>query len=150
MDERRALRLDERECSRERLLEVGALKLGLRAVVLRRLDLRHRRVLRHEDRRLDAGLARGPGDRLAVIAGAGRDDAGAALAPRERRDLVDGAADLERAGALQVLGLERDVAPDELRERLGAVDRGDARDPVEPRPCLLDLSLRRCRLHLQP
>src|SRR5436190_982379 len=73
-----------------------------------------------------------------------------ALAPRERLDLVDGAADLERAGALQVLGLERDVAPDELLERLGAVDRGDARDPVEPRPCLLDLSLRRCRLHLQP
>jgi hypothetical protein len=51
----------------------------LGAVVARRLDLRHRRVLRHEDRRGMPELARRPRDRLAVVAGARRDDAGRAL-----------------------------------------------------------------------
>ena len=76
------------------------------AVVARRVDLRHRRVLRHEDRRADPELARRPGDRLAVVARARRDHAGGALLVAERRELVDRAAHLERAGALQVLGLQ--------------------------------------------
>jgi hypothetical protein len=49
----------------ERLLEALAGELDAAAVRARRLDLRHGRVPGLEDRRLDTGLARRPGDRLA-------------------------------------------------------------------------------------
>ena len=129
VDERRAGPLDVRLRGRDRLLEALAGELGRSAVRPRRLDLRHRRVLRHEDRRRDPGLARRPRDRLAVVAGARGDDAGA-RAPRRRasRCVLYGAADLERAGALEVLGLEVHLAPGEPRERLRRIDRRLARD----------------------
>ena len=107
----------------ERLVEVLAGQLDVRPVVHGRLDLRHRRVLRHEDRRRDLRLARRPRDRLAVVAGARRDHARGALGVAQRRDLVDGAADLERARALERLGLQLDVAADHARERLRGEDR---------------------------
>ena len=75
VNERRAGRVDERLCRRHRLVEADADELDLRAVVPGGVDLGHRRVLRHEDGGGDAGLARRPRDRLAVIARAGRDDA---------------------------------------------------------------------------
>ena len=96
------------ERGRERLLERLAVKLRLRAVVPRRLDLRHRRVMRHEDAGERARLAGGPGDRLAVVAGARGDDAGGVLLRAQLGDLVDRAADLEGAGALEVLRLQVD------------------------------------------
>ena len=67
----------------------------------------------------------------------------------ERRELVDGAADLERARALQVLGLQPDPAAGQLRERLRAVDRRDARAAGEPFPRRLDVSERGCRRQSQ-
>ena len=118
----------------------GADELDLRPVVPGGVDLRHRRVLRHEDGGRDAGLARRPGDRLAVIARAGRDDAGGALLVGQRRDRVDGAADLERARALEVLGLQLHGPAGAPRERLGRVDRRDARDPGDPGPRRLEVS----------
>ena len=51
VDERRAGRLDVLLRRRHRLVEAGADELDLGAVVARRVDLGHRRVLRHEDRR---------------------------------------------------------------------------------------------------
>ena len=149
MDEGGAGRLDVRQRGGQRLLEARAAELRLGAVVLRRLDLRHRGVLRHEDRRLDPGIARRPRDCLAVVARARRNDARALLALREGRDLADRPANLERARALEVLGLQADVAAGQLRECLRAVDRGDARDPVEPPARLLDLAQRRCRVNRQ-
>ena len=122
-----------------RVLDRRARQLDLGAVVARRLDLRHRRVLRHEDARVRADLARRPRDRLPVVAGARRDDAGRALLGRQRRDPVVRAADLERAGALEVLRLEMHLAAARARQRLGAVDRRDARDAFEARARLLDL-----------
>ena len=82
--ERRAGLLRARERLGQRLVEARAREHGLGAVVARRVDLRHRRVLRHVDRRLDAELARGPRDRLAVVARARRDHAGGALRPSAR------------------------------------------------------------------
>ena len=108
--ERRARALDVRLRRGDRVLEALARELGRAAVRARCLDLRHRRVLRHEDRRRGAGLACRPRDRLAVVACARGDDAGAPLLLAERRDRVVGAADLERARALQVLRLEEDLA----------------------------------------
>ena len=76
--------------------------------------------------------ARGPGDRLAVVPGARRDDAAAALLRRQLRDRVVRAADLERARALQVLGLEQDRATGETRQGLRRVHGRHARDAVQP------------------
>ena len=81
-----------------------------------------------------------------MIAGAGRDDAGGALLRRERRELVDGAADLERARPLKVLRLEAYLAPRAAREGLRQVDRGLFRDSLKTPPRLLDVSECRCDL----
>ena len=62
---------------------------------------------------------------------------------RERRDRVVGAADLERARALEVLGLEEHRATGEPRERLRRVERRLARDPREPLARRLDVGDRR-------
>ena len=105
VEEGRVLGLGVVERGGERLLERLAVQLRLRTVVPRRFDLRHRRVVRHEDAREHAGLARRPGNRLAVVARARGDDAGGVLLRAQKRDLVDRAADLESAGALEVLGL---------------------------------------------
>ena len=139
VDEGRAVLRHVRARDGQRLLERRPGELDLGAVVPGRVDLRHRRVLRHEDARPRPDLARGPRDRLAVVAGARRDDARRAFLGAQRRDAVEGTAHLERAGALEILGLEVDLAADEARQRLGAVDRRDARDVLEPRACLLDL-----------
>src|SRR5205085_10361588 len=73
VDKGRPGRLDVLVRGRKGILEAGACELRARAVVLRRVDLRHRRIERHEDRRRDPGLASRPGNRLAVVAGARRD-----------------------------------------------------------------------------
>ena len=81
----------------ERLVEAAPGEHRLRAVVARRVDLGHRRVLRHEHRRADR-RARAPPRRrpgrgcpaLAAITPAAR------CVVAERRELVDRAAHLER------------------------------------------------------
>ena len=116
------------------------------AVALGRLDLCVRGVLGHEDGCAHPGFPCGPSDRLAVVARARGDDARSALGVGELRDPVVGAADLERACALEVLGLEPHRAAREAPERLRGDDGGLARDTLEPSPRLLDLSERRaCR-----
>src|SRR5439155_14756231 len=117
----------------ERVLERLAFLLDRAAVVARRLDFRHRRVVRHEDRGGNALLARGPGDGLAVVPGARGDDARRAFLLGQASDLVDGAADLEGAGPLEVLRLEMDGPIRPARERLRSVHRRYARDSLDPR-----------------
>src|SRR5215218_1353041 len=107
-------------------------------------------VLRHEHRCLDARLARGPRDRLPVIPRARGDDAGTPFRLGQRRQLVGGAPDLERARALKILGLQRDLAPGYPRERLGAVHRRHAHDALEPRSRLFDVAQARSGLSRQP
>ena len=115
------------------------------------LDLRHRRVLWDEDPRLDAGLARRPRDRLAVVAGARCDHAGLTFGVGEEREPVHSATHLERAGALEVLGLEPDLPADDAREGLGAVDRRLAGDAGDPLASVADVSCGRgCFRQLQP
>src|SRR5207248_8878933 len=110
MHEGRAVLRDVLRRRLDRGLERATGELDLGAVLAGRVDLRHRRVLRHEDARPRPDLARGPRDRLAVVAGARRDDARRALLGAQRRDAVEGTAHLERAGALEILGLEVDFA----------------------------------------
>src|SRR5581483_11452442 len=131
----------------DRLLETLAAHRDLGPVAPRRLDLGHRRVLRDEDRRSGSSLACRPRDRLRVVPGARGDDAVGALRGLEGGELVDGAADLERAGALEVLGLQVDRPPDEPRERLRAEDGRDPRDAGEPLARLSELSCAERRRH---
>src|SRR5262249_34299201 len=134
----------------QRILEPLAGKLELGAVVLARLDLGHGSVERHVDTRADARLPRGPGDRLAVVAGARGDDSRAPLVAAEERDPVDRAPDLERAGALEVLRLQPHLAAGEARQRLRPVDRSDARDRRETLPRLADVTRRRSPITGEP
>ena len=139
MNERRTVLRDVLARRVEARLDRVAGEHDLGAVVPCCLDLRHRRVLRHEHARARADLARRPRDRLSVVACARGDDSGSAFLLAQQRDAVVRAADLERARALQVLGLEMDLAADEPRQRLGTVDRRDARDAFEARARRFDL-----------
>ena len=123
MHERRAGLRGTLECLLERLVEARTGEHGLRTVVARRVDLRHRRVLGHEHGCPDSELAGRPRDRLPVVAGARRDHAARPLVVSERRELVDRAAHLERAGALQVLRPQPHGSAAPPGERLRAVDR---------------------------
>ena len=73
------------------------------------IALHRRRVGRHDDDARDVEHLSGERDRLRVVAGREGDDAAAALVGGEARERVVGAAELEGAGALQVLALEEQV-----------------------------------------
>ena len=62
-------------------------------------------------------------DGLGVIAGAGGDDASAALFGSEREDFVERSALFEGSGALQIVELEEDGLADHLR-KAGGMARG--------------------------
>jgi hypothetical protein len=66
---------------------------------------------------------RGQGHALRVVARGERDDPPGALGRRQRGELVQRAADLEGAGALEVLALEEHLMPAGVVERLAADDR---------------------------
>jgi hypothetical protein len=143
--ERRAGALDVRRRGRDGLLEALAGQLGRAAVGASGLDLGHRRVLRHEDRRGDARFPRRPGHRLPVVPRARRDDSGGALALAQGRDRVVRPADLEGAGALEVLRLQEHLTPREAREGLRRVEGRLARDALKTGARGLDVS--DCRRH---
>ena len=110
-----------RERAAERLAVVLVTVVGrdLGAVAARRLDLRRRRIGRHENRRPRAEQTCRERDGLRVVARRIRDHRRSAW---QRSDLGVGAAKLERARTLQALRLEHDV----LAERA----RRDGRRPV--------------------
>ena len=88
-------------------------------------DLGHGRARGHEDLAREPARAGGVGDGLRVVARAAGDDAGAAVAGAE---LVERAAELERARALEVLRLDEDRAAAVLAE---AAAREDGRPADE-------------------
>src|SRR6185369_17422065 len=98
-------------------VEVVALEDHLGAVPARLLDLHERRVARHHDGRGNSQALRVIGHALRVIARGAGDDAALALPGRERRELVERAAFLERCRELVVLELEVHLGPGDLRER---------------------------------
>src|SRR5215218_7263370 len=69
-------------------------------------NLHPRGLLRHHDRGGDAEVLGGKRNSLAMVAGGIGDDAVLALGGRQLREHVEGTAQLERAGALQVLAFE--------------------------------------------
>ena len=75
-----------------------------------------RRVRRHHDGRLHVEDLRRRRHALSVVAGGERDHAAAALVLRDRRELIEGAAELERAGPLQHFRLQKDLGAGALIE----------------------------------
>ena len=86
MDEGHPVLGDQRVAVRLRVAVAVADEHDLGAHVAHRVDLDLRRRLRHDDDRAQPELARGVGDALRVVAGAGRDDAARALLGGEMRD----------------------------------------------------------------
>ena len=90
-----------------------------------------RRIRRHDDDRRHAEDARRRRHALRMIAGREGHHAAGALVHRDRRQLVVGAAELERAGALQGLGLEEHARAGERVEHRRRHQRrvqGDVRE----------------------
>ena len=86
------------------------------------------RALPHDEQRVDP-LERGAvGERLRVVARGDADHAAPLLLGRERGELRQDAARLERAGALEELGLQVDRCADPLAER----GRGEDRRAMQP------------------
>ncbi len=96
----------------ERLARIGRLEIDRGTVATRRRDLRLAGAAPHDDQRVEAFLRCSPRNRLRVVTGRDRDDALGLLVVRQRRELRQHPARLERAGALQELGLEECVWPE--------------------------------------
>ena len=95
---------------------VAVVEHHLGAVALGALALGDGRVRRHHDGGLHAEDLRRRRHALGVIAGRERDHPAAALVLRDRGQLVEGAAELERSGPLQHFGLQKDLGPDAFIE----------------------------------
>ncbi len=108
-----------REAARfdDRLFEIGPGQTDLGAVVAGGLYLRQGRRLRHEHRRRHVHRLGGECHTLRVVSGRGGNHTDRPGAGIELRDDVHGAANLERPGALQVLGFEPHVPVAQTRER---------------------------------
>ena len=126
-----------RDVARDRgaVLAVAVVEHDLGAERRGALALGPRRVRRHHDHRRHAEELRRRRHALRVVAGRiGHHAAGAPLL-RDRRQLVVGAAELERAGALQRLGLqEHPRAEPRVEHRRGDQRRAQARRPRAARP----------------
>ena len=95
---------------------VAIVEHHLGAVALGALALGEGRVRRHYDGGLHAEDLRRRRHTLGVVAGRERDHPAAALVLRDRGQLVEGAAELERPGPLQHFGLQEDFGPDPFVE----------------------------------
>ena len=87
------------------------------------LPLDRRRIGRHDNGGGDAEKTGRFGYPLRVVAGRHGDDAPRPLGRSQRRDSVVGAAELERTGALEVLGLEENPRPCPLIEKMTGEER---------------------------
>ena len=110
VDEGEALGIPDPLHLGEGLADVRAVQDDPRAIAQAGLHLRADRAGRHHDRDRHARRAAGPGVGLAGVAGRQRDDAAAGRLGRQGRDPVGHPARLERAGLLEVLGLEVEPA----------------------------------------
>ena len=106
MDDREPVLLGQLVHPLHRLADVRAVEDDLGAVLEARRDLRRHGAGGHHDRHRHARLATGPRVGLARVAGRDRDRAAAPLVGRQRLDPRQRRARLERAGLLEMLGLE--------------------------------------------
>jgi hypothetical protein len=115
----------------QRLVDGAAGVPDLRAVRPGGRHLGQRRGRGHEDGRRAVQQGGGQRHPLRVVARAGRHDAAGPLLRRQPGDPDVRPADLERAGALEVLALEQHRAADLLGQPAQALERGGAADPLQ-------------------
>src|SRR5690606_33096324 len=138
MDEREAALAPQCLALLERL-EDGAVEDDVGAVRAARLDLRARGVRRHHDRAGDALAARAVRERLRVVARGDGDEAAGTLLGGEAAQPVEDAADLERAGLLETLGLDGHAHARALGERTRAEQRRAVHAAGDGRAGLFDV-----------
>jgi hypothetical protein len=120
-DEHQAVTRNQVGSVRRRVVVGVAVQHHPRAQGAHGIDLDARRIAAHHDGGPESELARRQGDTLRVIPGRRGDDAAGTLGLGQLRDLVIGAANLEREDRLQVLALEQHraaAAPRQARRRL--------------------------------
>ena len=110
------------------ILAVAIVQHHLRAIGPGALALGERRVGGHHDGRLHVQELRRRRHALGMIAGRERDHAAAALRRGDRRQLVEGAAKLERAGPLQQFRFQEHPCAGALVERRRRQQRGSHRE----------------------
>jgi hypothetical protein len=113
-------------------LRPAVVRDDLGAVAARRVELRGRRVLGHDDRRVRAEEPRRDRDGLRVVAGRESQDAKSQRVLVEGRDLVERAAELEGAAALEALRLHVDARAGALVEGSRGEDGGAMGRAGEP------------------
>ena len=113
------------------LAEIRTREDHLGAVPLRCLDLRERGSRRHEHRRTSLVEGCRKCDTLRVVAGRNGHDPGGLLFGAQPSDAVVRTSDLERAGPLEVLAFDEDLAADDTRQRPGTVERRPDRHALE-------------------
>src|SRR6185312_12944425 len=123
MHEREISLTAQLRCALVRRIVVVAVQNRLAAEIDDRLNFDLRGRLRHDDHRGHAASASGERDALRVIAGRRAYHAAARDCLREMRDLVVGAAQLEREDRLQVLALEQNARAEPLREPWRRIER---------------------------
>ena len=106
------------------VLAVAVIQHDLGAIGLGALALGQRRIGRHHDGRLHAQDLRRMRDALGVVAGRERHHAAAARVQRDRRQLVEGAAELERSGPLQHFRLQEHPGSHAFAENRRRQQRG--------------------------
>ena len=112
----------------QRLDRVGRLQVDLGPIAAGGGDLRRAGVRRHQNQRVDPQVAGGDSKRLRVIARRDRDHTALPLLRRQRPHPVERPPRLERADALEQLGLQPDRGAGRLAER----GRGEAGRDVHP------------------
>ena len=132
-DDRRAA-LGRQPCRDGRAVPgVAVVEYHLGTEPARPRDLHRGRVRRHDDDRRHAEQLRRERHALRMVAARERDHAGGAFACGHRRQPVVRAAELERAGTLQILGLEPQPRAADRVERVRAEQRRTHRDPRDTR-----------------
>ena len=139
VDQHRARTFSELGGEAKWCLDGRSLEDDVSPVTAGRQELRDRHTEGHEDRRGDAELVSRQRDALCVIARRSGDDSTRTLRLREAGEPVGRAANLERAGPLQVLEFESDGNTEQVGQMQGLVHRGAADDSRQSRCSILDV-----------
>ncbi len=121
------------------VLAVAVVGDDLGPVALGRRAFERRRVGRHQDHSACAVQARRQRDRLGVVARGDRADAASQRVRAQRGHRVEGAAELERATALQRFDLEHELGAADRVERLRRHNRSAVRDALKRRGSAADV-----------
>src|SRR5687767_7412845 len=123
MDERAPALAPQSFDALERLQMIGGLLVDDGAVAPRCRDLERARIAPGDEQTVDPFARASPRQRLGVVAGRDGDNAALLLLGRERRQLREDSARLERPGLLEQLRLQECASAESRAERLRRKER---------------------------